>query len=84
MLFKEWYSTSAGQKLKQGLEFFGQNSIIILLTHLIFLYGIRILEMILGMEIHTFPTIASFAILVLAECIVIRLFPQKLLWLFGK
>ena len=55
-----------------------------LCTHLLFLYGIRALEKVLGMQIHTFPVGGAFLIVVIAEVILIKLMPSKCWKLFGK
>ena len=70
--------------LKKYLEFMGKNSIIVLLTHSILLYGIRFIETVLGMKLHTFPGLLGFTIIQIALVVVIKLMPKKLLWTFGK
>lgn len=66
------------------LEFFGSHSVIVFLTHPILLYGIRIVEKIFHMEIHTFPAIPAFIIVVALQYALIRFMPKNLLWTFGK
>lgn len=70
--------------INRPLEFFGKNSVIVFLTHPILLYGIRILESLLKMPIHTFPAIPAFCMVVVAQFVVVRFMPKKLLWTFGK
>ena len=66
------------------LLFCGQNSMIILCTHSLFIYMFRLLEMVLKMEIHTFPVLIVFPIVVVMELALIKLMPPKLFFIFGK
>ena len=70
--------------INRPLEYLGKNSVIVFLTHPILLYGIRVLEGILKMPIHTFPAIPAFFMVLVAQFIVVRFMPKKLLWTFGK
>lgn len=70
--------------LSDTVEYFGKNSIIILILHPIGLYGIRIVEKVFNMEIHTFPGISAFVIVSLFCAIVIKILPKKFLKYFGK
>ena len=63
---------------------FGQDSIIILLTHPIYLYFIRIVEKLANMEIHTFPPYAIFIILIIMEIITLKFMPKFIKKTFGK
>lgn len=66
------------------LEFYGKNSIIVLCTHLICLYGIRILEKVIGIEIHTFPIVGSFLLIMMSEMLLIKFMPSFMYLAFGK
>ena len=78
------FKNCAGRMFLKSLCFFGENSIVVLCTHLLFLYVIRILEKVLGMQIHTFPVGGAFLIVVMAEIILIKLMPRPCWKLFGK
>lgn len=78
------FKNNAGMRVLKVFAFFGENSIVILCTHFLFLYGIRVLEKVLGMQIHTFPVCGSFLIVVIAEGVLIKLMPSKCWKLFGK
>ena len=84
LAFSLFYNKNLCNNAKKLLEYLGKNSIIVLLTHLILLYGIRILEKLLGMKIHTFPGILAFLIITIAELIIIKLIPKKVQWVFGR
>lgn len=66
------------------LPFMGRNTIIIFYTHLILMYVvIRMLEKLLHMQIHTFPAILSFVIIVAIEWIMIKFMPPFFKRFFG-
>lgn len=66
------------------LRYYGKNSIIVLMTHMILMFVVvRMLEKLLHMEIHTFPALASFVIISALELLVIRLMPKFLKATFG-
>lgn len=71
-------------KILNGLAFLGENTIVILCTHLLFIYGIRVIEKMFGMQIHTFPVVGGFIIVVVAEVILIKVMPNQCWKLFGK
>ena len=73
-----------GEKLITSFAFWGRNSIVVLCTHLIFIYMIRVLEKILKMQIHTFPIIGGFFIVIVAEFLLIKFMPKSCWKLFGK
>lgn len=63
---------------------FGKNSIVVLCTHMLFIYLIRVIEKILKMEIHTFPTFLSLVIVCVLEFVIIKIMPKYGWKLFGK
>lgn len=78
------FETGKGISKNRLLRICGKNSIIILVTHNIFIYGIRLLEILFNMEIHTFPVVPAFIIVITLEVITILYMPRKMLVLFGK
>lgn len=71
-------------KIMRWLEWCGQNSIMILCVHGTFNLGIRVIEKIIGLPIHTFPVVLSFVIVLSLNVLFIKMYPKKLLFLFGK
>lgn len=66
------------------LKLMGQNSIIVLYTHFILIMVvIRMLEKLLKLQIHTFPGILSFIIIVSIEFILVKFMPSCFKKLFG-
>ena len=66
------------------LPFMGRNTIIIFYTHLIFMYiVIRMLEKLLHMQIHTFPAILAFVIIIAIEWVMIKIMPPFFKRFFG-
>ena len=62
----------------------GRESVIVLLTHPIVLYGFRLVESFFKIKIHTFPVILVFPLTVLIEFIIIRFMPKFVKNSFGK
>lgn len=78
---------TANKRFKSAANYimlFGRDSIIVLLTHPIVLYGFRFVEAFLKMEIHTFPVILAFPITVFIEYIIIKFMPTFMKKSFGK
>ena len=79
-----YYKKTKKDSIKNSMELLGKNTIIVLVTHLILVDIIRMIERYLHMEIHTFPTIVSFFIIIISETIIIKFMPKKILKIFGK
>lgn len=66
------------------LRFIGQYSIIVFYTHLLLMYTvIRMFEKLFHMQIHTFPPLFAFVIIVVLEFVLIKFMPLFLKRLFG-
>lgn len=48
------------------------------------MYIIRIIEVVMKFEIHTFPIVLSFVIVVFCEFVIIKIMPKVVLCTFGK
>lgn len=71
-------------KLAGIIKDLGKDSIIVLITHGIYLYVIRILEKMLKMELHTFPWYLSFSLIMILEIITVYYMPKFIRKTFGK
>lgn len=66
------------------LRLIGRYSIIVFYTHLLLMYTvIRMLEKLFSMQIHTFPPLVAFFIIVVLEFVLIKFMPPFLKRLFG-
>ena len=74
----------ASNAVMRFLIYFGKNSIIVLLTHKILIYGFRVIEQLLHMSAHSLNPVLGTVLAILLEIPVIYLFSKYLPFLFGK
>ena len=82
-LIRNVHKNNGGYINKQIISL-GEDSIIVLLTHPIYLYAFRMFEKITHMDIHTFPPYAIFILLIIMELFTIKYIPKVLKKTFGK